>query len=196
MYSDYNLEELLNKKTKENKKLIFIHTPKCAGTYVSSILSHLKIENKGHNKAVKGEGITFTVIRDPIERFESLLNYRLSEGTPRSDWPSRLGYVYHSRTTRLNEIISKMSDKEILNFSPFKTLKYWTRNVDIIITIENLDKLLGYFGYVYDKAQFDKKNVSNKVNGKLNEESINRLKNLYKDDIEIYNKVVNSTLQI
>ena len=75
MYSIYNLDELIINKS--NKKLIFIHTPKCAGTYVNTILSYLGIQNKGHNQAIQNEGITFTVVRNPIERFESLLNYRL-----------------------------------------------------------------------------------------------------------------------
>ena len=80
-----------------DKKLIFIHTPKCGGTFIASILSQLKIRNKGHNRAIKNEGLTFTVIRNPIERFESLLNYRLNEKKPRYDFPKKLHYVYKKK---------------------------------------------------------------------------------------------------
>ena len=59
-----------------NQKLIFVHTPKCGGTYTRQILKDLNIKNKGHVKAKRNEGITFTIIREPIERFQSLLNYR------------------------------------------------------------------------------------------------------------------------
>ena len=72
------------KKIKEkypNSSLTFIHTPKCGGTYVKEILKTLNIRNNGHRQATKNDGITFTVIRDPVARFESLLNYRLGEKT-------------------------------------------------------------------------------------------------------------------
>ena len=190
MYSIYNLEELLINKS--NKKLIFIHTPKCSGTYVSTILSHLKIENNYHKQSIKNNEITFTVIRNPIERFESLLNYRLSEKNHRSDWPKHLKYVYKDKNVSLNEIVSKMSNAQILGFIPYRTLNYWTKNVDIIITIEKLSKMLKYFGYTYDEELFKPVNVSNKIRGKLNEENINRIKYLYNDDVILYDKVINS----
>jgi hypothetical protein len=194
MYSTRPLNEVL--KNKNNKELIFIHTPKCAGSYISNILSHLKIKNKGHNQAIQNEGITFTVIRDPIRRFESLLNYRLNEGTPRNDWPKRLSYVYINKTIQLNEVFSKMTDKEILSFLPFRTLTYWTKNVDIIITLENLPKMLEYFGYTYDINLFKPNNVSNKIRGDLNQPNRNRLKRLFKGDIALYNMVINSTFKV
>jgi hypothetical protein len=191
MYSVHNLEKLVN--VKSNKELIFIHTPKCGGTYIVSILSQLKIKNKGHNQATPNEGITFTVIRNPIDRFESLLNFRLDETKPRKDWPNHLRYVYTDKTIKLNEIVSKMTDKQILGFSPYKTLTFWTKNVDIIITVENVTKLLAYFGYTYDTNLFKPKNVSQKIRGKLNQTNIDRLTRLYNDDIVLYNKIINTT---
>lgn len=128
-----------------NKTLIFIHTPKCAGTYVSAILQYFKIINKGHNNAIKNEGINFTVIRDPVDRFESLLNYRLCEKHPRNDWPKHLHNVYNNKDITLNEIVNNMSDGEILNFKPYRTLVFWSKNVDIFITIDKLFELLGIF---------------------------------------------------
>jgi hypothetical protein len=191
MYSNRPLVELLNKK---NKELIFIHTPKCAGLYVSSILSHLGIKNKGHNQAIPGEGITFTVIRDPIKRFESLLNYRLGEENPRNDWPKHLTDVYIHKEIKLNEIVSKMTDDEILNFLPYQTLSYWTKNVDIIITLNNLPKMLEYFGYTYDLDLFTPINVSNKIRGEFDQQNKDRLKQLFNDDVILYNMVINSSL--
>jgi len=60
-----------------------------------------------------------------------------------------------------------MTDNQILGFSPYKTLNYWTQNVDIIITIDELPRLLEYFGYKYDEKIFISKNVSKKIRGKL-----------------------------
>ena len=114
MYSTHPIQELITNKKKE---LVFIHTPKCAGSYVSTILSHLKIKNNAHKQATPNDKyIYFTVIRDPVERFESLLNYRLGEKKPRRDWPKKLSYVYKDKNINLNEIVSKMTDNEILGF--------------------------------------------------------------------------------
>ena len=178
---------------KNTKELIFIHTPKCGGSYVATILSQLKIKNKGHTQAIPNEHISFTVIRNPVERFESLLNYRLCEKTPRNDWPKHLLGVYQDKTVQLNEIVSKMSNEEILGFSPYKTLTYWTKNVDIIITIENLSKLLGYFGYIYDINLFTPKNVSTKTRGHLDQRNKDRIALLFSDDMLLYNMVTNSS---
>ncbi len=193
MYSKYTLNELMNKN---NKKLIFIHTPKCGGSYVSSILSHLNISIKGHHQAKVNDGITFTVIRNPIDRFESLLNYRLNENEPRNDWPYNLQYAYSNKSVSLNEIVRKMTDRQILGFKPYNTLTYWTKNIDIIITLDNLPILLEYFGYTYDKNMFNAVNVSNKTRGKLNERNRNKIKYLYYNDVLLYNKVIESKLWI
>jgi hypothetical protein len=184
---------------RENKinKLIFIHTPKCGGTYASKILADLKIINKSHfpvhakNHIPANEnenGITFTIIRDPIERFESLLNFRLSM-KPLDDWPKHLYYVYDDINITLNEIVDKMSDNEILGFTPFKSLVYWTKNVDIIITIDQLQEFLNFFGYFYIVDDYKKENVSPKLRGKFTDEIKERIRKLYYDDILLYDKI-------
>ena len=191
MYSALSFSELMHEKS--TKDLIFIHTPKCGGSYIGTILSKLNIKNKEHTQASPNEHISFTVIRNPVERFESLLNYRLCEKSPRYDWPKHLSYVYQDKTVQLNEIVSKMSNEEILGFSPYKTLTYWTKNVDIIIIMENLPKLLGYFEYTYDINLFKPKNVSTKTRGELNQQNKDRIKLLFNDDMLLYNMVINST---
>ena len=55
------------KKIKEKKglKLVFIHTPKCGGSYVNSILRYVRIKRNGHFQATKElqeKYITFTVL--------------------------------------------------------------------------------------------------------------------------------------
>ena len=142
---------------KNNKPLIFIHTPKCGGTFVNSILRKLNIARKGHKRAdSQDDGITFTVIRHPIERFESLINYRLSEPKPRKDWPKSLYYVWKDKSISLNEIVGAMTDNEILNFEPYKSLCYWSKNIDIFITIDKLEEFLSFFGYKINIKDFQK----------------------------------------
>lgn len=181
-----NNENYWKKFKNKHNKLCFIHTPKCGGTYVISILKTLGITNKGHNLASKKDGITFTVIRDPIERFESLLNYRMGEKSPRDDWPNHLHYVFEDKSIDLNEIVDKMSNKDIVNFKPYRTLSYWNDNIDIVITIDNLHKFLSFFGYNYNVKEYNKKNVSNKNRGIFNQLTINRLTKLYSDDMILY----------
>ncbi len=192
MYSTSSLSDLI--KNKDKKKLVFIHTPKCAGSYIGTILSYLKIKNLGHHQAVPNKKyIYFTVIRNPVERFESLLNYRLDEKKPRGDWPIYLSYVYQDKYIGLDDIVSKMNNKDILGFSPFRTINYWTKNVDIIITLENLPKMLEYFGYKYDVNLFIPINVSNKTRGTISQKNKDRIREIFKDDVKLYNKVVSVT---
>jgi hypothetical protein len=196
-----NYKELWNSiRIKKNTlRLKFIHTPKCGGTYVSIILFDLNIINKKHLPVDRKnhipangyeEEITFTIIRNPVDRFESLINFRLGMDIL-EDWPERLHYVYDDKNISLNEIISKMTDDEILGFVPYKSLVYWTKNVDIVITIEQLEELLNFFGYFYDAAIYKKENVSIKSRGELNNETIKRIETLFYYDILLYNKITN-----
>lgn len=177
----------LKKKIEEGQKLKFIHTPKCAGTYAEIYLKFFKISDKGHKQAHPTDGITFTIIRHPADRFESLLNYRLGEKKSRGDWPSRLKYVYNDKSVQLNEILEKMDDKHILDFRPYRTLTYWSKGVDVLLTIEEFLPFLEVMGYKTDKV-FSKRNVSKKTRGTLSEVNRKRLENLFKDDLELYNK--------
>ena len=182
------IEDLIKNKNKnKTNKLTFVHTPKCGGTYVAQILEDLNITNLGHNRAELNDGINFTIIRHPVERFESLLNFRLTDARPRPDWPSHLNYVYSDDTISLNNIINSMSDKEILNFKPYQTLKFWSKNVDVFLLINELHDFLEINGYKYDVKKYDKKNVSNKIRGTLNEENKKRIADLYSDDIIFFN---------
>lgn len=183
------LRELKNSKNKSN--LCFIHIPKCAGTYVRQILKNFDISCKHHAKATKNDGITFAVVRDPIERFESLLNYRLSR-KPTTGWPSNLNYVYDHPNISLNEIVSKMTDQNITSFTPYCTLVYWCENVDVVLTINNLNKFLNYFGYNYNPDNYVKKNVSKKTRGTFNEHTKQRIANLFKNDVILFKDVLNN----
>ena len=96
----------------------------------------------------------------------------------------------------LNKIVSKMSNLQILGFKPYNTLAYWTKNVDIVITMDKLSKLFEHFGYNIDINSFNKKNVSKKERGTFNKKTINRLKKIYRKDLILYDKIINSTKNI
>ena len=155
---------------KKNLPLTYIHPPKCGGTFVGSVLiKSINIKNKGHHQVdPKNDGITFTVIRNPIERFESLMNYRLGASHPRNDFPKSLHYVYKDKSISLNEIVGKMTDWDIFGFQPYRNLCYWSKNIDIFITVDKLEEFLYFFGYKINIKEFLPKNVSNKIRGKFN----------------------------
>jgi len=176
---------------KPNQKLMYIHTPKCGGTYVKQILKDLEIDYKdGHVLANKNEGINFTIIRDPVERFESLLNFRLS--TLQNSFIKRLQYVYKNETLSLNDIVGLMTDDEILGFKPYRSLSYWSQNVDILITIDQLPQFLQCSGYKYNPNNYDKTNVSKKLRGTFSNETRERIRKLYYPDVLLFNMVTRS----
>lgn len=175
----------IKNKIKEGHNLSFIHTPKCAGTYASQYMDFCKIPNKRHNRKNNDDDITFTIIRDPVKRFESFLNYRLEKRS----LPKNIQYAVNDKKISLDEIIRKINKIDITSmlYSPYMTLTYWTYDVDLLITIEELEETLKLLGYNIDNCVFDKKNISKKERGTLNNESIEKIKKLYEDDVKLYN---------
>jgi hypothetical protein len=188
MLPNWKKEIILNIKeqVKNGKKLSFVHIPKCGGCYASQYINACNIINKGHNLANNDNEVTFTIIRDPIKRFESLLNYRLSEKKPRIDFPRRLYYTHFNKSISLNEIISKFTFQDTLRLFPYRTITYWSQNVDLLITIEELEETLQLLGFTVDNSNFENKNVSPKERGALNNESIQKITAFYKKDVELY----------
>jgi len=173
-------------KMESGKKISFIHTPKCAGTYAGKFMELCQINNKFHQRANENDDITFTIIRDPVERFESFLNYRLGKGKS-AGFPRKLKYCFTDQSVTLNEIINKLTQEDIISFDPYKTLVYWSHKVDLLITIDELEETLKLLGYDIDGHQFPKLNVSKKERGTINEENKEKLRNFYAEDIKLYN---------
>ncbi len=178
--------EFIKSKVESGSKLSFIHTPKCAGTYAAKYLELNKINNKQHNRANKRDGYTFTIIRDPIDRYESLLNYRLSRKKLGKDWPRRLKHALHNESIMLDQIVENMTKREIKNFTPYNTLRYWVKGVHLVLTIEEFLPFMKMMGYNINKV-FERENVSKKTRGKLNEKNRERIKSIYIRDYEVYN---------
>ena len=49
---------------------------------------------------------------------------------------------------------------DIVGFNPYITLTHWCKNVDIVITFDEIKDFLSLFGYEYDETKYSKKNVS------------------------------------
>jgi len=179
------IKKMYNEK-KIGKKIKFIHIPKCAGSYAAQYIEHFGIINNGHVIANEFDKLTIGIIRNPVERFESFLNFRLSKEQPGKDWPKRLNYLHNDKTKSLNEIIQKLTPFEMLTFNPFRSYIYWTKNINLLVTIKEFLPALYLLGYQTDKI-FPKMNVSSKNRGTLSKESIIKIKKVFKDDMKIYN---------
>jgi hypothetical protein len=166
----------------------YVHIPKTGGTFVKSILSHTKIISissytKGtHARATNVKNINFTVIRHPVDRFESYMNYK---------YGGKVLPLDRKKTkTSLNEIFSNMSLKRLEKIKKkFFPLIYYLKNIDIIITINMLNDFLGHLGYDIDSKDYNLKNISVKKRGYLNRKNRAIIADLYKEDMNLYNNL-------
>ena len=125
----------------------------------------------------------------------SLFNYRLQYKDVRQDWPDRLRYANNNSSVTIDEVVDGMKDGDFLNFSPFNTLKYWTRGEGdflIVITMDQFKDFLNFFGYLnfdYDAWVEDgKRNVSPKFRGELSKRNRKRLEYILSEDMAIYQR--------
>lgn len=174
--------ENFKQRLKNGDELIFVHIPKCGGTYANFILNELGIKSIGHNQYLfkTTQQIVFATIRDPIDRFESMLNFRLQGDC--KYFPVKNACVNSSYL--LDDLVDNMND--IISFKPFKNIQYYSKNVDFFITIDQLIPMLKYFEFDISQLNTIPKNVSIKNRGILSEKNRQRIKNLYKKDYEIY----------
>ena len=181
------LPEWKKKIIEENrgKQVAFVHIPKCAGTYVKGYCKELGIDYLFHKKGNgKSNTFYFSVIRDPIKRFESFLNYRLWKGDMQSFSP-HLHPIFGDSSIDLNQIVEKLEEKDFQGFQPYKTIDYWTDQCHLLITIDELFDFFHELGFT-DLVEHSKENVSIKKRGTLNEESIQKIEEIYQKDIEIF----------
>ena len=185
--------------------LTFIHTPKCGGTSVQMFLgfrgSLIKptpgfhqnncIRDKGVAQASphRQDGITFTVIREPVERFESLLNYVLSDTVSSAYSPKPLipeWEKWRASITSLDEIVESISPRQMLtSFKPFRSLSYWTKNVDVILVMDEVIPFLEALGFKVN-TKIRQVNVSTKARGTLNEKSKAKIRQIFHEDVKLY----------
>jgi hypothetical protein len=196
-----NLMNDIKNKLINGSNLVFVHTPKCGGTYANECLSVLGVKTIGHTHPTlttmpkyeaKTQEVYFTIIREPVERFESFLNFRLWKNRVH-DFPMHIKIkketvFKNNQEYTLNEIMNELHGFNHNLFIPYRNLKYWTTNIDLCITIKEFLPFMKILGYDISKIQdISSKNVSIKNRGTLDEENKQKIREIYKDDIEIYN---------
>lgn len=181
------------KEIKTGKKLSYIHIPKTGGTFVRSILSKFpEINYIQHKQASENKNeIYFATIREPSERFESLLNFvfwhKENKVLKKNYIPKRLWYTYDDISVDLNKLISMMSDKELTNLKSFQSLHYYSKNITFMIPIKEFVPVLKFLGFNLEEKKYEPCNVSEKKRGSFSEETKLRIQKLYKEDVEMWN---------
>ena len=112
---------------------------------------------------------------------------------PRRDWPKQVRNAFGNITMSNDEIVRMMSDDDILGFRPYRSLTYYAKGVDILISIQQLPAFLAAFGLYYDETQYPKKNSSPRLRGKFSKATVERIQELFADDVILWRRLEAST---
>lgn len=189
-----------------DKKCVFIHVPKCAGSSINQDLNLKPVGFSGHSPAsyhseFLADYFSFTFIRNPYDRVVSAYKYfrKLKEG-----------HRWYKRNKIISDVANKMDFKEFVNHIPdfIKLMKREEGSFESGIHFQPfyyfLDEPVEYIGR-FENIQHDYFNIRSRINLPLKnlpktnstnnsnyrelyiEESKNVVYNIYKEDIEEYN---------
>lgn len=194
-------------------KINFIHIPKNAGTSIKELCKKSKqLVYNGHNTDVFNKNLKnqLVIVQDPIERFKSAVYYALQKWS----FEPQISYLIKNKINTPEKWVEVWSDEtnphhshllqEILNKSHKigeKTLKYkWTYSPQVnyinepkyIILLENINlELYSLLNFLKLNSKIEKKNKTFHTNDQLSEKSLKFLKEIYKEDIIMYEKYKN-----
>lgn len=159
----------------KGRLVIFIHIPKSAGLSVCEALYHREIGHfsMSHFEKRYGEFLCkyfvrfVTIVRDPVSRFESAINY-----IPVSKYRQDQAFYNAYMTSFQSEIESFLHNREVMNYIHFKKASYYLDRLDkyavLCFKLENINDL-------YKMLSISE--VSQMVN-------VNKIKSLQLDDME------------
>ena len=189
-----------------DKKCVFIHIPKCAGSSINQDLDLKSVGFSGHSPAsyhseFLDKYFSFTFVRNPYDRIVSAYKYfrKLKEG-----------HRWYKRNKIISDVANKMDFKEFVNHIPdfIKLMKREEGSFESGIHFQPfyyfLDEPVEYIGR-FENIQHDYFNIRSRINLPLKnlpktnstnnsnyrelyiEETKNTVYNIYKEDIEKYN---------
>jgi len=196
----------------------FIHIPKNGGTCIKEITNNSRtIVYNGHETDVYNKNLSnqLVVIRNPIDRFMSSVYYAIQKWSHEP----QIKYLISKNIDTPEKWLQIWSDpehpyhdnlmSEIINKSHFigtKLNKYkwtyspqnlWVNNPKFVIIMDNFDVELQYFINKYNikLSKINKKNSTHHKDDKLSIESIDFLKNFYKEDFIFYEKLKHMSIE-
>lgn len=211
----------------------FIHIPKNGGNSIREIcykiprkiplvyknipiLSNIMIYN-GHNTDVYNKNLSnqLVVIRNPIDRFISAVNYSLQKfsnephvkylienkiDTPEKwiqIWMNPKDKQYPYLIDMIKNKNHKIGNRLIEYRWTYSSQSLWINNPKFVIIMDNFNVELQYFIKKYNikLSNISKKNSTRHKDDKLSTESINFLKNIYKEDFILYEKYKNISIE-
>jgi hypothetical protein len=190
-----------------DKKILFIHIPKCAGTSFSKALYGNQILHttaKQFKKYFPGSFeklFKFTIIRSPIERTISAYNFIKSSGS--KDVSIDYKIIYESKAFDNFENFVKifLSKKENLYidniFRPqcdfiFENNKLILDYVGIIDNLKEVLIMLESKGHRINLEHINKQKITFLDQKEINEELRKQIINIYQSDWKLYNKIKNN----
>jgi len=156
----------------------------CASGFISNhqVLEDRTIAHR-HVKAIQDNIVV--VLRDPVTRFISLLNYRQKEKRPRKDWR---GLPFHEPNS---VVIDAMSDEQMhYSFHPYDTMHSYVHNQK---SVRFLCSLLEMQDFVMNKmhfsgcAPFPHSNPSEGAFGGIRKDQEARIRAVYRKDVQLWN---------
>lgn len=196
----------------------FIHIPKNGGSSIREITNNnSSIIYNGHDTDVYNTKLynQLVVIRNPIDRFISSVYYSLQIWSHEP----QVKYLISKNIDTPDKWVQIWSDPkhqyhdnlmlEMLNKSHFignKLNKYkwtyspqnlWINNPKFVIIMDNFESDLQYFFTKYKIKHFNIKKINSTYHKdyKLSVESIDFLKNFYKEDFILYEKYKNMSIE-
>ena len=185
----------------EEHKYAFIHIPKNAGMSISKAIKHIPII-KSYGHGVFFENVAHLnklfVVREPIDRFTSSFFYvKKHYITDLFRDPEELICSILSNDGKSNNFLKFQKNPHRVNGSEIPTdwvfhpQSAWVHDPFRILLFDNLDNEISKLGNELNAdIILPKVNVSDRIDFKYSDESINFLKMRYKDDFELYKSVM------
>lgn len=208
-----------SRKAKSGSIINFIHIPKNGGTSMLAICAENSklLRYHSHNADVYNKHLSnqLVIIRDPIDRFISSVYYAIQRWSHEPqiqnliskniDTPEKWVQVWSDPThIYYNDLMKEIMNKNHLIGNKKHKYKWtysqqslWINNPKFVILMDNFNNDLNYFIKKHNLKSSDlqKLNSTNRIDETLSIESINFLRNFYKEDYILYEKYKHMSIE-